>query len=312
VVSGYPPATPGAPPTYRPSVVVDRAQMAVFMTRALYLPTQAYAGTFDVDVSSSHWAWPWIEALADAGIVAGYGPGVYQPEWTLTRDQMAAFVAYGMEGQRVVPSGPAVGTFDDVPDYDPGPAHWAYDEIEYCVAHGIVGGYTPTIYQPGWDVTRDQMAVFVYRGFMMATGCAVVLGGPEITALDPATVTYYGWCSVTSADAGDPGYAYVIFDGARLDYNLAYPQTPTATWEVTFELRGPTAPTPSHTISWDQTTDIQGAYDAVTTNNGVPYTVMYWDIPAGLTPGDYTLVVLVEDPQGNMNEVARQPSLQIQ
>jgi hypothetical protein len=294
--------------TYRPSVQVARDAMAVYITRAMKLPTAAFEGRFD-DVPQSQWAWPWVEALVRAGIVQGFTPTEYRPSVLVKRDAMAVFVARALIGGVNVPSGPAVGTFDDVPDYDPGPAHWAYDAVEYCVNYGIVGGYTPTEYRPNVVVNRGQMAVFVWRAFMMPTGVPVVLAGPAITAVNPGTATYYGWTSIDSGAQADPGYAYIAFDALRLDINLSQPTGPTNDWDVRFELRGPHSPTPfsTATLSSAQIIALWNARIAT----GDPYYVMSWDIPAALTTGDYTLVVLVEDDTGTMHEVARQPAFTI-
>jgi hypothetical protein len=54
---------------------------------------------------------------------------------------------------------PATPSFADVPAN-----YWAYKYIEYCNAHDIVKGYADG-YRPGDAVTRDQMAVYVARGF---------------------------------------------------------------------------------------------------------------------------------------------------
>ena len=296
---------------YRPTLTVTRDQMAVYMARALNLPTAAYEGIFPDDVPASQWAWPWIEALQRAGIVQGFDATHYGPAATVNRDAMAVFVARGMEGGMDVPTGPATAKFTDVPV-----GFWAYDEVEYCVAHNVVGGYSPTIYEPSWPVTRDQMTVFVYRGFIQPTGTAVVLGGPAVTILDPETAGHYGWVSFDEAPSYEPpeheyswevpGWAYVVFDAARLGTGLAFG----GTWDVQFELRGPETPTPTYTRSLSAA-EIQAAIDAVTTNSGTPYLVMSWDIPTHLTPGDYVLVVSVEDAQGNMTEIARQPALAI-
>jgi len=284
IVSGYPDGT------YRPAVQVDRASMAVYMARALDLPTAAYEGLFPSDVPGTQWAWPWIEALARAGIVAGFGGGYYQPALIVNRDAMAVYVARGIWGGMDVPSGPGSATFVDVPI-----SYWAYDEIEYCVANDVVRGYDPTHYIPGNPVTRDQMAVFVYKGFVMPTGSAVVLGGPAITAVDLSTADYWGWSSAASGAAANPGYAYVLLDAAR----------PSAPLEITFELRGPATPTPTATVTLDAD-DLQAAIDAITSSGGVPYLEISWDIPAGLATGNYRLVVII-----NEAEVSRQPAFTI-
>lgn len=45
------------------------------------------------DVPLDHWACPYIEACYDAGLVQGYGNGYYQPDATVTRDEMAVYIA---------------------------------------------------------------------------------------------------------------------------------------------------------------------------------------------------------------------------
>jgi len=289
--------------TYRPGLEVDRAQMAVYMARSLKLPTGPYEGSFAADVPESHWAWPWIEALARVEIVSGFGGGYYQPDLPVDRAAMAVYVARGMVGSVNVPTGPAEGTFEDVADYTPGPAHWAYDEIEYCVAHGVVRGYDLTHYVPGNLVTRDQMAVFVCKGFIMPTGTPVVLGGPATTAVNPETAGYWGWSSRPYALPGSQNYAYVVFDAVRLGTKLACG----GTWEVAFELQGPVVRSYTASITAD---DITAAKEAALTT-GVPYYAVPWALPTDLAEGDYTLVVKAEDQTGAMQEVARQPALAV-
>jgi PKD repeat protein len=116
------------------------------------------------DVGPLHWAFEQVLLCVDAEIVGGYADGTYHPEWVVTRDTMAVFIARAAaDGDTNVPAGPVVATFDDVPtDY------WAYKYIEYCVAEDIVQGYDPVTYGPVVAVTRDQMAVFISRAYDLA------------------------------------------------------------------------------------------------------------------------------------------------
>jgi hypothetical protein len=300
IVSGYP--EPDGTFTYRPQNQVDRAAMAVYMARALKLTTADYEGRFS-DVLDSNWAWPWIEALVRSNIVAGYPDGTYRPSQIVNRGQMAVYVARGIWGGMDVPPGPEVGHFSDVPDRDPGPEHWAYDEIEFAVAHEVVRGYPDGTYRPDSPVTRDQMAVFVYRGFIMPTGTAIVLGGPGITGVNPETAGYWGWSSVSDLLPGGQGYAYVVFDAVRLGTNLAYG----GTWEVAFELQGPV--TRSYTASRTPEEITAARDEALAT--GLPYYAVSWALPTDLPEGDYTMVVRVEDETGTMQELARQARLSV-
>lgn len=80
---------------YCPETPVSRAQMAVFLLRALHGKTYtppAATGTVFTDVPSNHWAAAWIEQLAAEGITGGCGSGKYCPEATVNRAQMAVFL----------------------------------------------------------------------------------------------------------------------------------------------------------------------------------------------------------------------------
>ena len=80
--------------TYCPEATVTRAQMAIFLLKAkhgsAYLPANA-SGVF-TDVPVGYWADKWIEQLASEGITSGCGVGVYCPDVSATRAQMAVFL----------------------------------------------------------------------------------------------------------------------------------------------------------------------------------------------------------------------------
>jgi len=91
VVGGYPTGE------YRPTKPVDRAQMAVFIARALAggdasVPDD-FSGRVFRDVPVNHWARQYVQYIANAGVSTGYGDRTYRPDLTCTRDQMAVFVA---------------------------------------------------------------------------------------------------------------------------------------------------------------------------------------------------------------------------
>jgi PKD repeat protein len=87
---------------YRPTDVVNRGQMAVYVARALVapagdaaLPAPPTNSTF-IDVTPDNdwrWCYQHVEYLAAEEIVQGYWDGTYRPGETVTRDQMAVYVA---------------------------------------------------------------------------------------------------------------------------------------------------------------------------------------------------------------------------
>ena len=139
------------PTTYSPNQQVTRAQMATFLTRALSLPAGTGEQFPDVDPSSVHARN--ILSIRDAGITQGRADGTYDPNGTVTRAEMASFLARaaGLEG--------VDGTgFNDV---DPNNVHtpniYAVRDAE------ITTGTSATTYNPDGNVRRDQMASFLIR-----------------------------------------------------------------------------------------------------------------------------------------------------
>ena len=75
-------------------------------------------GRVFADVPAGAFALGWIEDLADSGITAGCGTGLFCPDAAVTRAQMAVFLLKARHGSAYAPP-PAVGVFDDVPAVEP-------------------------------------------------------------------------------------------------------------------------------------------------------------------------------------------------
>jgi hypothetical protein len=160
-------------------------------------PAQDGAGDTDIytlvefaDVPALHWAFGPIAACHAAGIVTGYGE-IYAPSGYVDRAQMAVFVARAVaSGEAGVPAGPTTPSFADVPA-----GYWAYKYVEYALAQNIVTGYESNLYEPTWNVTRGQMAVFIARALVAPAGEAAVSAGPvEPTFPDVTSSNGWSWC----------------------------------------------------------------------------------------------------------------------
>jgi hypothetical protein len=110
------------------------------------------------DVPITHWAFDYIEALAESGITGGCGGGNFCPEDPVTRAHMAVWLERGMNGSGFDPP-PATGTYflDVSVDY------WAAAWIEQLYRDGITSGCGGGNYCPASSVIRAQMAVFLLR-----------------------------------------------------------------------------------------------------------------------------------------------------
>lgn len=135
---------------YCPTDALSRRDMARWLAAALDL--EPVPADFD-DVPADDPDAGWIGAIAARGITTGCTAHDYCPDGTVTRGQMATFlaVAYDLE--------PAEPDFDDVPD---DAVH--RDGIGAIVADGItVGCGDGASYCGDQDVTRGQLATFLSR-----------------------------------------------------------------------------------------------------------------------------------------------------
>ncbi len=99
-----------------------------------------------------------IVKLIAGGITLGCGAGIYCPNNTITRAEMAIFLIRAKYGLCFVPP-PATGTmFSDVPANAFGAKH-----IELLASLGVTSGCGGGKYCPNSTVTRDGMAVFLLR-----------------------------------------------------------------------------------------------------------------------------------------------------
>ncbi|HSK79691.1 MAG TPA: PQQ-dependent sugar dehydrogenase [Thermoanaerobaculia bacterium] len=160
--------TQGCDPTprYCPGNLVNRAETAAFLVRALHGPgfTPPPATGIFADVPTTHWAAAYIEQLHRDGLTNGCAtsPLRYCPGAALTRAETAVFLLRAKHGGGYTPP-PADGSpFTDVPASD-----WAAPWIEQLYEEGISNGCdtSPLRYCPASSVNRAEMAVFLARTF---------------------------------------------------------------------------------------------------------------------------------------------------
>jgi hypothetical protein len=138
-----------SPTTFSPGPTVNRNQMALFMWRMMGEPAGRSSCGFGDESSISSSARVATCWLLDNGITTN---NPYNPTGTVNRGQMAAFL-WRLAGE---PAGPTSCSFDDqaaIPGFAQQGACW-------LKANGIT---TNNPYNPAGNVTRAQMAAFLYR-----------------------------------------------------------------------------------------------------------------------------------------------------
>lgn len=160
-----------SPKMYCPNQPVTRAEMAVFLLRAMfgssYQPNPAQKGMFaDVPYPGLEPFTPWIEQFYLEGVTAGcsQNPLRYCPNQPVTRAEMTIFIELALHGRNYQPHPSQTGMFADVPY--PGLESFT-PWIEQFYLDGITAGCSlnPLMYCPQNLVTRGEMAVFIDRAF---------------------------------------------------------------------------------------------------------------------------------------------------
>ncbi|MGH8929041.1 MAG: PQQ-dependent sugar dehydrogenase [Acidimicrobiia bacterium] len=143
------------PSLYCPFSPVTRAEMAVFLVRALGLSPAGHQGTFS-DVPAGAWFTGHVERLAEQGIATGYPDGTFRPGNPISRGEMAVLL------MRALNESPAAyqGSFTDVPN-----GQFFTGAVERILQLGITVGCGGGRFCPFDQVLRDQMASFLARAF---------------------------------------------------------------------------------------------------------------------------------------------------
>lgn len=114
--------------------------------------TQTPQTTF-ADVPASAWYYDAVEYVYENGLMSGVSGGRFAPDDTLTR-AMLVQTLYAMEGR---PAAASAG-FADVASGD-----WYASAVNWAAANGVVSGVSETGFGPNNALTREQLALILYR-----------------------------------------------------------------------------------------------------------------------------------------------------
>lgn len=111
-------------------------------------PSRAFS-----DLDASAWYHEATDFVLERGLMNGYGDGTFRPDGVLTRAQVAQ-ILYNQAGRPAA----AGGGFADV-----APGAWCAPAIAWAAERGIVSGYAGGTFRPNGQITREQLAVMLWR-----------------------------------------------------------------------------------------------------------------------------------------------------
>lgn len=140
---------------FSPYLSMSRAMLAVVFYNLENNPEQTITGVFD-DVDSGRWYAEGITWAAASGIVSGYGNGMFGPDDSITREQLAVML------WRYAGSPAAAETKLSFTDADKADG-WALDALCWAVENGIITGKQNGVLDPTGPATRAEAAAMLMR-----------------------------------------------------------------------------------------------------------------------------------------------------
>ncbi len=119
-----------------------------------------FTETTFADVKKEDWHYESVKYVYEKGLMQGSGSG-FEPQTKMSR-AMLVTVLYRMANPKTAKN---THSFEDVPQ-----DQWYSDAVAWANSNGMVNGISQTEFAPNEDITREQMALIIYR-FAKMQGC---------------------------------------------------------------------------------------------------------------------------------------------
>ncbi|MBO5060896.1 MAG: S-layer homology domain-containing protein [Clostridia bacterium] len=190
-------------------------------TSSLTQNQQNAENVFFNDVPETHWAYECIRQLKESGVLNGDEKGNFNPEQTLTREIFVTMLSLGMN----LPAAEKAVEFKDVPA-----EAWYADFIARAARANIVRGIDSESFGVGMEISRQDMAVMIYRAAKYK-GIELMPEDAGSTFADDGAISFYakeavyslknsGMISGISETDFAPNEKSTKAQAARLIYNL--------------------------------------------------------------------------------------------
>ena len=155
-------------------------------------PTPIPHPTF-VDVSYSDWFYEAVMTVVTAGVFIGTGNNEFSPNSHITRAEFVKAIA-NFTGVNLSAFAGMQSIFDDV-----AADMWYSDAIEWATAYNIVTGFGDGTFRPYAPITREQMALVVFR-FLQSTNFELPVMSTH-AFVDQGSISYWALEAVLAMQA---------------------------------------------------------------------------------------------------------------
>jgi len=156
-------------------------------------PTPPAPGIIFEDIDANDWFYNYVIASAEAGIFQGTAEGIFSPYTSMTRAMFVQALA-NFVGADLIALNTTTPTFDDV-----SPNAWYFAAVQWAYKQGFVLGVGENNFDPNAPVTREQIAVMLYR-YINESNIELSLN-ETITFTDQDQISYWAYDAVAFINA---------------------------------------------------------------------------------------------------------------
>lgn len=148
------------PGVFSPDSEMTRGMFVTVLGRLSGVNAVDYTASYFEDVEAGLWYSPYVEWAVEAGIVRGYGNGLFGPNDRVTREQMALMIMeYAGYTGLELSNGNMTATFADADAV----SKWAKDAVITIHESGIIKGNLNNYFAPKDKANRAEVAAVLKR-----------------------------------------------------------------------------------------------------------------------------------------------------
>ncbi len=128
-----------------------------------------------------HWSETNVYGVADFGLLNGYPDNTFRPDYKITRTEFLKILA--LDAQEDLSAYDTESKFPDVTA-----SFWGKQYINWGAAKGIIDGYPDNTFHPDSTVSRQEMAVILYRYIVTYRGLSLPSVNGEMNFADENSI----------------------------------------------------------------------------------------------------------------------------
>ncbi|MEO2206673.1 S-layer homology domain-containing protein [Paenibacillus pabuli] len=146
--------------TFAPEKEITRAEFTALLVRSLGLPEHQPTAVF-ADITAEQWYAGAVGTAQAAGLINGFDDGLFRPDATITREQMAAVLARALvfAGIQPHPDTEVLAVLADRTTL----SEWASEPVSIMMEAGLMQGTPANMFSPKEMATRAQSAAVLSR-----------------------------------------------------------------------------------------------------------------------------------------------------